>query len=206
MTTIETGDSQHRVFCDVENRVNDVAGMRVESGRGALVLVGPSAGELCGIDALLELPNVESVEAIGTRMASWNTVGAEVIEVGRSASHLIRNGQTAVVHLDSHSGAAPAIPVDDREFVCARLGQILIGIADAPAYVVAHGERMGRSLIIDSLEDCGVEALGSVDAACPIWRLSAATMFPGLCVAICPGDRPADPIVGMIDWFEAQRD
>lgn len=204
MTMIETGDPRHQVFCDAEHAIADLSDVYVESDRGALVLIGPGAGELPYLDALLDLPQVDSVEAISARMMDWNTVSAETIEVGRSASHSIRNGRTAVVHLDSHSGEAPPVPIDAREFVCTRLGQILIGIADTPAYVVTHGERMASALIIDSLEDRSVEAVRSGDEGFGIWRLSNATMFPGLCVARSSSGRP-NPIADALCWFEARR-
>lgn len=179
--------------------------LRIDSGLGALVLIGPSAGELSGLGALLEHPGIEGVEAIGTRMASWITVSTEVIEVGRSASSAIRNGRTAVVYLDSHVGEAPPLPIENREFVCTRMGQILIGLADPPSYVLAHGEHMARSLIFDSLDDPDAELAGLAGAGCPIWRLSEVSMFSGAYVAMCPGDQTARPLIDMLAWFEARR-
>jgi len=179
--------------------------LRIEPGQGALVLVGPTTGELPGIDGLLDHSSIDGVEAIGARMMSWKTVSAEVIEVGRAASHAIRNGRTAVVHLDSHVGEAAPVPADCREFVCARLGQVLMGLADVPAYVVTHSEAMAHSLIVDTMQDPEAEPAGSIGADCPIWRLSEDSMFAGLYVALCARDQPAWSLVDALTWFEARR-
>lgn len=198
MTVIETGDSKQRPFFDAERGQVGSEDRCVSPVAGALVIIGPTSGELAGIDALLSAPCVEPVEAIGARLANWKTVSAEVVEVGRSASRAIRRGNTAVVYLDSHSGEAPPVDVAKRDFVCTRLGQVLIGLADVPSGVVAHSERMARALIFDALEDPAAEPVDPLAPGYPVWSLSEATMFPGVKIAMCPGDRPADPIIDLL--------
>ena len=164
---------------------------RCRSRGGGLVIVGPTAGPLAGLDELLALPGFEPVEAIAERLASWITVNDEAIELTRQASKVIRNGANAVVFLDAHVGDADPVPPDLREFVCVRLGQIMIGLADTPSFVALHGERMARALILDSLGDDVVDPLAKTDAGFPVWELSGRTMFAGIQVAACPGDRAA---------------
>lgn len=182
-----------------------LAGLSIDNPSGGLIILGPTPGVVDGLEWMLGLPCVEGVELVATRMSSWQTVSNEVREVGRLASRVIRTGRTAVVHLDAHLGDAPAVPVDAREFVCTRLGQILIGIADTPAYVALHSERMAKALILDCLEDDGATTLGAIDEAYPVHQLTGHTMFAGLPIAQCPGDRSADALVRMRNFFETRR-
>ena len=205
MTTIGTTESQHRGTRDPGSAAATLAKMRFDVGVGGLVMVGPTPGQMAGLETLLERPGIAPVESLGGRLMSWKSASAEAIEVGRTASHAIRQGETAVVHLDSHVGEGCAVPYNLREFVCLRLSQIIMGIADVPAYVVMHSERMARALIVDCLGDEHVTALGTVAGGCCVWELSSDTMFRGLTVSVCPGERDADALGGLIDWLEARR-
>ncbi len=177
---------------------------RPNVSRGGLVIIGPTPEPLDGIDELLACPSLEPVEAMADRMSSWLTVSDEVIEVTRLTSQVLRRGNTAVVYLDSHSGDAPPVEADTREFVCTRLGQIMIGLADEPAFVALYSQRMARALIIDSLGDDAAEAIAVTPDGHPVWELTRRTMFPGVPVAACPGESPVSAIGDMISWFQSQ--
>ncbi len=178
---------------------------RREASVAGLVIIGPTSGPVDGFDQLFSCPSMQPVEARADRMVSWATVADEVIEVTRRASQLIRQGATAVVHLDSHRGQGCPVPPESREFVCARLAQIMIGLADVPGFVALHSERMARALILDSLGDDDVETVALTPAGYPVWELTHRTMFPGVPVAVCPGDRPVTAVGDMVAWFTSMQ-
>lgn len=203
---METGQSHSAGIGWSESKSKDLWGeLSIDSPAGGLIIIGPSPYEIVGLEQLLALPMVEGVEVVSSRMMSWQTVNSEAIEVSRQASRAIRRGRTAVVYLDSHVVDAPAVPARFREFVCARLGQILVGLADTPAYVALHGERMASTLILDTLVDENAVQIDSIDDVFPVWSLEQCRMFPGLAVAVCPGDRCAIAVARMHGWFEDRR-
>ena len=182
-----------------------LADFELDTDLGGLILIGPGAFELNGLDALLASPEVDAIGGCSELIMDWDTVTPEVTQISRQASRLIRNGRTAVVHLDVHVGEGEAIPADMRHFVCLRLSQILIGLAETPAYVAIHGDQLAQTLIVDSLGDTDAASVGMIANEFPMWKLSGSSMFEGLPVALCPGNRAATGVAQMLDWFEARR-
>jgi len=172
---------------------------------GGLIIVGPTATEVGGLDDLLASPLVEGVEAVSARMSSWHTVTNEVIELSRHVSKVIRSGRTAVVYLDSHLGDAEPLDEAAQQFVCARMGQILIGLADTPAFVALHGEVLAAAIVAGSLGDNNAVAINSIDGVHPVWSLTNCRMFPDLKVALCSDDRNGASLLRVLDWFESCR-
>ena len=205
MATIDTSQAEQHVGANRASEQRSIVDLRIDGDAGGLIILGPTIGPMRGVETILSSPGVEPIEVVGQRMVSWKTVSAEVLEVSRLTSRAIRSGQTAVVYLDAHLGEGAPIPAESHEFVCARLGQIMIGLADVPAYVALHSERMARALVVDSLGDEQAPALGRMPGGFPVWELTVRTMFPGIPVAACPGDRAATAAVQMFDWFEGRR-
>jgi len=141
----------------------DLDGLRVRSLSGGLVLLGPTAAPLGSLDALLNTPNTVPVEVNGKLLASWTTSPDELVLLTRQVSRIIRDGKTAVVYLDSHRAGVEQLPIDVWDFVCLRLGSILIGLAETPAYVTVHGQDPGVPVAVTPIERVIASAVHAVD-------------------------------------------
>ena len=169
------------------------------------MLLGPTTTPLAGIDELLASPDVEAVETEGGRLNSWITSPDEVLIATRAASSIIRSGRTAVVHLDSHcDGGAPAVSDEDCEFVCCRLGRIMLGLADEPAFIAVLGQEMALGLF-DAVAEPEFSALGVIAGDSAVVELSPRSMFPEVPVSVTPVNRSAVAVGQAVEWFEAHR-
>lgn len=194
-------DRHSDVFFSNKSTGDSLDGFRVTSAAGGLAILGPTVMQLAGMPALLAMPMAESIETPAQDLLTWNTASAAVILLARRVSAAIRGGRSAIVHLDSHVGKAPPVPVDRFAFVCSRLSRILIGLADEPAYIALQGEEIARCV----LEGSEPAVMGLIKDDLPIVEFSGTSMFAGAPVVVSSNTRTAADVATAIDWFETRR-
>jgi len=171
---------------------------------GGVDIVGPTAGPLPAIDALISSSEVEAVEACGGDLSDWISSPDEILLLSRQVSSILRTGRSVVIHLDSHlEGAAEALPRESWAFVCSRLGRVTVGLADDPAYVAVHGEDMAQGFL-DAIGDVDPPAIGEIGDT-EVCELTNQSFLRGVPFAVVPGNRTATAVVQTVDWLESRR-
>lgn len=178
--------------------------LKFASDVGGLALIGPTGMQLAGMPALLQSPRVEAIEMPMQDFAGWNTANSAVILLARRVSQAIRAGRNAVVHFDSNVGNASPTPADDHRFVCSRLSRILIGLADAPPYIVLHGKLLASAILLGRQGDAP-RTIGVLDAELSVLELARSSMFAGTPVAVSSNERSAAGVTSALAWFESRR-
>jgi len=171
---------------------------------GGLILVGPAVEQSEGLSCLLAMPTVQGIVGRAERIGSWATATAEVYELTRAASRVLRDGLHALVYLDSVGDSSHRLATDQEEFACSRLSQILAGLADQPAFVAIYCQHAGRAVLIESLQDDQAPTF-TVDAPSSMYRTSGSSIFPDLPVAVVPQTQPLAEVVEVVRTFEAAR-
>lgn len=171
---------------------------------GGLIMLGPTAGSLAGLDSLIGSPGAVAVEVESARLLSWDCAKAESVVQSRRISAMIRRGETPIVFLDTHRDGHGTVSPDDHDFVNQRLGQMIVGLADVPSYLAIYGENLAPPMLLEDIGCFDEATVAVMSCGLALMRVNQG-VFRNLHVTLAPAEGPIARFSQLFDWFEARR-
>jgi uncharacterized protein YgbK (DUF1537 family) len=160
-------------------------------GAGGLIMVGSYVSKTSGqVAALLEQPDVASVEVQVEALLADTGWAGEVARVARAADQLLRGGQNVAIftsrRLVTGADAEASLAIGRR--VSDGLVAIVRALTTRPRYLLAKGGITSSDTATRGLDVRRALVLGQIQPGVPVWRLGPESRYPGMAYIVFPGN------------------
>ncbi len=160
-----------------------------ESG-GALFVVGSHVPRTnWQLDELLRAPNVFGVE-IDVQGLLAESCGPEIRRVADRANERLTRGQDVAIYTSRNEvlgdDASENLAIGER--IAGGVVEIVRAVEQRPRYVVAKGGTTASNVATQGLRVSRAVGMGQAFPGAPVWELGRETRFPGLKLAVFPGN------------------
>jgi uncharacterized protein YgbK (DUF1537 family) len=160
-------------------------------GAGGLIMVGSYVSKTSGqVAALLEQPDVASVEVQVEALLADTGWAGEVARVARAADQLLRGGQNVAIftsrRLVTGADAEASLAIGRR--VSDGLVAIVRALTTRPRYLLAKGGITSPDTATRGLDVRRALVLGQIQPGVPVWRLGPESRYPGMAYIVFPGN------------------
>jgi uncharacterized protein YgbK (DUF1537 family) len=169
------------------------ADLPIRSGPGLVVVGSHVPATTRQLERLLDEPPlpIEPLEIDAGRASSEGQAAAAVAEVLSRVRRAMAGGRTPVVHT-SRTLVSGMDPLQAASRVSAALTEVVRGLADPPAWVLAKGGITSSDVATAGLGVRTATVLGQLRPGVPVWRSDATGRWPGLVLVVFPGNVGSD--------------
>jgi uncharacterized protein YgbK (DUF1537 family) len=162
-----------------------------KEGRGGLVVVGSHVRKsTLQMEAAVSLPGVASVDVSVEDLLDAGSRSGEIVRVVHGVDAALAAGCDVLVYTSRRVivGDDEASSLEIGRIVSAALVEIVKGVADKPAWIIAKGGITASDIATQGLGIRRADALGQAIPGVPIWRMGGESRWPGLIYVVFPGN------------------